>query len=357
MPENSEKKRIIFIGAGAVGTYLGGWLSHTGHDVVLVDMWDEQVETIKKNGLHVDGPHESFVTHPTMFHLHENELLAREAKFDIGFVAVKAYDTAWAATFINKFVKPEGYIVSSQNTWTDPAIANAVGAERAVGLVMSSISVAMWEAGKVERPGESRRRDHGHIVFRAGNHDGSDTPRLHELIDILDPIDGGKVTTNLWGERWAKLGQNSMGNPVAAASGMGMADLNKHARGRELQIRLAQEAAAVGLALGHDVENFGGKSAIEWADASRGDVYELLDAELAEKTSGANWRPSMAQDVVKGRPTEIHQMNGFVCQQGSTVGIDTPVNAAMADVIRAIDANEIDSGFENVELALKTAGY
>jgi 2-dehydropantoate 2-reductase len=111
------------------------------------------------------------------------------------------------------------------------------------------------------------------------------------------------------------------------------------------------------LALGHNVENFGGKTAKEWSDASRGDVYELLDAELAEKSSGANWRPSMAQDVVKGRPTEIYQMNGFVCQQGSTVGIDTPVNAAMADVIRAIDAKEIESGFENVDRVLKSAGY
>ena len=357
MTSNSSKKRIIFIGAGAVGSYLGGWLSHTGHDVALVDLWDEHVETIRRDGLLVEGPHESFVAHPKMYHLHENELLARENKFDIGFVAVKAYDTAWAATFIDKFVKPDGYIVSSQNTWTDPAIAEAVGADRAVGLVMSSISVAMWEAGKVERPGDTRRRDHGHIVFRAGNHDGSDTERLHELIEILDPVDGGKITTNLWGERWAKLGQNSMGNPVAAASGMGMADLNKEARGRELQIRLAQEVAAVGLALGHDVENFGGKSAEEWADASRGDVYELLDGELALKSSGANWRPSMAQDVVKGRPTEIYQMNGFVCQQGASVGIDTPVNAAMADVIRAIDAKEIESGFENVERVLESAGY
>jgi len=357
MSENSNKKRIIFIGAGAVGSYLGGWLSHCGHDVTLVDLWDDQVETIRKNGLKVEGPHETFVAHPTMYHLHENELLAREAQFDIGFVAVKAYDTSWAATFIDKFVKPDGYIVSSQNTWTDPAIADAVGADRAVGLVMSSISVAMWEAGKVERPGDTRRRDHGHIVFRAGNHDGSDTPRLHELIEILDPVDGGKITTNLWGERWAKLGQNSMGNPVAASSGMGMADLNKHARGRELQIRLAQEVASVGLALGHNVENFGGKSAKEWADASRGDVYETLDGELAEKSSGANWRPSMAQDVVKGRPTEIYQMNGFVCQQGATVGIETPVNAAMADIIRAIDAKEIESGFDNVELVLKSAGY
>ena len=357
MTENSEKKRIIFIGAGAVGSYIGGWLSNTCHDVTLVDPWAEQVDTIRRDGLFVEGPHNSFVVRPTVFHLHENEPLARVEQFDIGFVAVKAYDTSWAATFINRFVKPEGYIVSSQNTWTDPAIAEAVGADRAVGLVMSSISVAMWEAGKVERSGDTRRRDHGHIVFRAGNHDGSDSARLHELIDILGPIDGGKVTTNLWGERWAKLGQNSMGNPVAASSGMGMADLNKHARGRELQIRLAQEVASVGLALGHDVENFGGKSAQEWADATRGDVYELLDGELAEKSSGANGRPSMAQDVVKGRPTEIYQMNGFVCQQGASIGIDTPVNAAITDVIRAIDAKEIESGFENVERVLKSAGF
>jgi len=357
MTTNSSRKRIIFIGAGAVGSYLGGWLSHTGHDVTMVDMWDKQVETIRENGLQVDGPHDSFVARPTMYHLHENELVAREDQFDIGFVAVKAYDTSWAATFVNKYVKPDGYIVSSQNTWTDPAMAAAVGADRAVGLVMSSISVAMWEAGKVERPGDTRRRDLGHIVFRAGNHDGSDTPRLHELIEILDPVDGGKVTTNLWGERWAKLGQNSMGNPVAASSGMGMADLNKRARGRELQIRLAQECAAVGFALGHNVENFGGKTAQEWSDASKGDVFEQLDAELAEKSSGANWRPSMAQDVVKGRPTEIYQMNGFVCQQGATVGVDTPVNAAITDVIRAIDAGELEPGFDNVELTLKSAGY
>ena len=174
---------------------------------------------------------------------------------------------------------------------------------------------------------------------------------------MLDPLDGGKVTTNLWGERWAKLCQNSMGNPVAAATGMGAAGLNNHARGRELQIRLAQECAAVGLALGHQVEDFGGRPASEWAEASKGDVYEMLDGMLAANSSGANWLPSMAQDVVKGRPTEIYQMNGFVCRQGATVGVDTPVNAAITDVIRAIDAAEIAVGFENVERVLTTAGY
>lgn len=357
MSSNNESKRIIFIGAGAVGSYLGGWLSHTGHDVTLVDLWDEHVETIRKNGLEVSGPHETFVAHPNVYHLHENELLDRQEKFDIGFVAVKAYDTSWAATFLDKFVNPDGYIVSSQNTWTDPAVAYAVGADRAVGLVMSSISVATWEPAKVERPGDTRRRDQGHIVFRAGNHDGSDSQRLHELVEILDPIDGGKVTTNLWGERWAKLSQNSMGNPVCGASGMGMSDLNKEARGRELQIRLAQECAQVGLALGYSVENFGGRPASEWSEAGNGENYEILDNELASKAGGANWRPSMAQDVVKHRPTEISQMNGYVVARGREVGISTPVNAAMTQMIKDIDAGELEPGFANVDAVLKNAGY
>lgn len=353
----TDRKRIIFIGAGAVGSYLGGWLDHTGNDVTIVDPWAEQVEKIRADGLNVEGPHDSFTAHPKMFHLHENEQVARQEKFDIGFVAVKAYDTRWAAHFIDPFVKPEGFIVSSQNCWTDPIIAEAVGVERAVGLVMSSISVAMWAAGKVERPGKTRRRDQGHDVFRAGEHDGSETQRIRDLVEMLDPIDAGKTTTNLWGERWAKLSQNSMGNPVVGISDMGMADLNKEPRGRELQIRLAAECARVGLALGLKVEKFGGMDPQMWADSDRGDVYEELDGVLAQKAGGDNWRPSMGQDVVKGRPTEINQMNGYVAERASDAGVDAPVNRSIAEAIRAIDAGKLKPGIDNVEMVLSKAGF
>lgn len=353
----TEPKRIIFIGAGAVGSYLGGWLDHTGHDVTIVDPWAEQVEKIRADGLYVEGPHEPFTAHPKMFHLHENELVSRQEKFDIGFVAMKAYDTRWSAHFIDPYVKADGYIVSSQNCWTDPAIAEAVGAERAVGLVMSSISVAMWEAGKVERPGKTRRRDEGHDVFRAGEHDGSESQRTKDLVEMLDPIDAGRITTNLWGERWAKLSQNSMGNPVVAISDMGMADLNKQQRGRELQIRLAAECARVGLALGLNVEKFGGMDPQMWADSSKGDLYEELDGVLAQKAGGANWRPSMGQDVVKGRPTEINQMNGYVVERASEVGVDVPVNRSIVDAIRAVDAGTLKPGVENVDMVLARAGF
>jgi len=352
-----DAKRIIFIGAGAVGSYLGGWLSHTGHDVTLVDPWHLQVETVRRDGLRVSGPHEPFTARPRMFHLHESERVAREPLFDIGFVAVKAYDTSWAAHFIKRFVKPGGYYVSAQNTWTDPAVAEAVGAKNAIGLVMSSISVSMMEAGKVERPGSTRRRDHGHDVFRAGEHDGAITSRLHELIEMLDPIDAGKVTSNLWGERWAKLCQNSMGNPVVALADAGMATISKDARGRELQIRLASESARVGIAAGFKIENFGGAPAQQWADASNGAVFEELDAVIAEKGGGNDWRPSMGQDVLKGRQTEINQMNGHVLKVAGDLNIDEPVTAATVEMVRAIDAGSIKPGLANVEKVLRNAGY
>ena len=244
------KKRVLMVGAGAVGSYIGGWLAHTGHEVVFADSWAEQVDTINSDGLRVEGPHEPFVSHPRAFHLHQSQALALEPKFDIAFIAVKAYDTPWAARFALRFVKEGGYFISSQNCMPDSDMADAVGADRCIGLIMSSIAVRIGGPGLSQRAGTKRRRDLGHIVFRAGEHDGSETERIAELISILEPIDGGKTTTNLKGERWAKLCQNSMGNPVVGATMCGSATVASSPRGRELQIRLASEISAGRIGIG-----------------------------------------------------------------------------------------------------------
>ena len=57
-------KKLLFVGAGAIGSYLGSFLSRAGHDVTLVDPWAEQVDTINKQGISVTGPHDPFVAHP-----------------------------------------------------------------------------------------------------------------------------------------------------------------------------------------------------------------------------------------------------------------------------------------------------
>lgn len=355
-----SRKRILVVGAGAVGSYLGGWLSHEGHDVTFADSWAEQVDAIKRDGLRVEGPHEPFVATPKAFHLHESQRLALEPKFDICFVAVKAFDTPWAARFAERYVADSGYFVSSQNCMPDYEMAEALGAERCVGLIMSSISVRLPKPGLSQRSGDKRRREIGHIVFRAGEHDGSESGRIKDLIDMLDPIDGGKITTNLLGERWGKLCQNSMGNPVVGVTMVGTGSLRSTPRARELQIRIASESAQVGLALGLDVVSFGGEDPHTWARASTdGEVFEELDGKMAQSAGGGSgdWYPSMGQDVQNGRPSEIEVMNGYVLRMANQVGVEVPVTASIVEAMRRVDRGVLTPDVSNADLVLRNAGF
>jgi 2-dehydropantoate 2-reductase len=345
--------RILFVGAGAIGSYLGAFLAREGHDVTLVDAWAEQVEAIRQGGIAVTGPHEPFEARPTAVHLHEAARLPRD--FPMAVVAVKAYDTAWAAQLACRHLAPDGYVVSAQNCWPDPEVAAVAGAGRAVGLVMSKIGVAAWTPGTVER-GMERGQGRGHDVFRAGEHDGALTPRVVELARMLSVIDGARATDNLWGERWAKLSQNAMSNPLQAMSGLGSGEIASSEAGRALLIHLAAESARVGLALGHRVP-FAGAPAEQWADAGRRETYEALDAMLTPKApAGRGWRASMAQDVTKGRPTEIDQMNGHVVARGRETGVHTPVSAAVVDIVHDVEAHRCPAAPANLERALRQAG-
>jgi 2-dehydropantoate 2-reductase len=347
-------KKLLFIGAGAIGSYLGSFLSRAGHDVTLVDPWAEQIETIRARGISVTGPHDPFVARPTAVHLNEAARLPRD--YDIAFVAMKVYDTAWASQLALRHIGPDGYVVASENCWPDPIVASVVGASRAVGLVMSKIGVALWKPGEVER-GMERGGNKGHDVFRAGEHDGRITPRVTELAEMLSVIDGSLATDNLWGERWAKLSANSMGNPVQGMSGLGSLEIASSEVGRAITIHLGAESARVGQALGYRVPKFNGAAVEQWADAGRRETYQSLDTMLTPASAGTrSWRASMAQDVAKGRPTEIDYMNGYVVAQGRERGVPTPVSTTTVEIVREIDAGTRKQAPENIGLVLRRAG-
>src|SRR5256884_1056659 len=111
-------KKLLFVGAGAIGSYLGAFLSRAGHDVTLVDPWADQVETIRERGISVTGPHEPFEARPAAVHLHEAARLPRD--YDIAFVAMKVYDTAWAAQLALRHPGPDGYVVAAQDCLPAP---------------------------------------------------------------------------------------------------------------------------------------------------------------------------------------------------------------------------------------------
>jgi 2-dehydropantoate 2-reductase len=347
-------KKILFVGAGAIGSYLGAFLTRAGHDVTLVDPWAEQVEAIRQRGISVTGPHEPFAAKPKAVHLHESQRLDRD--FDIAFVAMKVYDTAWATQLAIRHLAPDGFVVAAENCWPDPIVASVAGASRSLGLVMSKIGVACWKPGTVER-GMGRGSGKGHDVFRVGEHDGRITRRAREVAEMLAVVDGSLVTDNLWGERWSKLCANAMGNPVQAMSGLGSQEVASSEVGRAITIHLAAESARVGLALGYRVPKINGAEAAQWAGADSRETWLALDAMLTPTSAGGvNWRASMAQDVAKGRPTEIDLMNGHVVAQARQVGVPTPVSAAVVDAVREIDRGARKQAPENIRLTLEKAG-
>ena len=71
-------------------------------------------------------------------------------------------------------------------------------------------------------------------------------------------------------------------------------------------------------------------------DAAEGRGLDEVEAEMGrDATSRAGGRPSMLQDVMRGRRTEIDYLNGFVVDEGRRLGVKTPFNERVVEVYRA----------------------
>jgi 2-dehydropantoate 2-reductase len=173
---------------------------------------------------------------------------------------------------------------------------------------------------------------------------------------MLSCIDGSHATSNIWGERWSKLTTNSVGNPVGAMTSQGSQVFAQDPRARLIQMHIAKETCQVGLALHVNIAPVSGEEASKWANADDRAVFEELEAKFHPRPAAADWRSSMAQDVVKGRQTEIEYMNGYTVQRGREVSIPTPVSAAIVEVVKQIDAGTLKPDPSNVDRVLGLAG-
>ena len=334
--------RIGVVGAGAIGCVVGGMLVRAGHDVTLIDQWPEHVEKIQRDGLRLSGTVEDRTVATEALHVHQLQTVSKP--FDLAFIAVKGYDTEWATSLILPYLSPDGLVVDFQNGINDERVAAIAGRDRTLGCVIT-IGAGLYE------PGHALRTDTRSTGFHVGELDGQDTERAGQLAKILGDVEGTEVTTNLWGERWAKLAVNCMANPIAGLTGYGSADVRSRPDTRGLCIRLAAEVIEVAEALGHDVEPVWGIAPQKFLDAVRGKNVAALEQELEEgaRVLGEG-RPSFLQDVIRGRRTEIDQLNGYVVERGREVEVPTPANAAVVTAVHSFPVGELRPDPSNLQL-------
>lgn len=319
--------RLGIVGAGAIGSIVGGLLTRAGHDVTLVDQWPDHVAAMKAVGLRLSGTCGEHLIPVKALHIHE--LQGVREPFEAVFVAVKSYDTEWATHLaLNCLREPDGVVVDFQNGINDERVAAIAGRERTLGCVIT-ISAGMYEAG------HAIRTDTGAVGFKIGEQDGRETPRARALVEVMNAVAPTRLTTNLWGERWSKLAINCMANPLCALSGLGSMEVRTEPDVQRLAIQIGAEVIQVGRKCGYEVEPIYSVAAQRFIDAAAGPGTAEVQRDMAaDARSRAGGRPSMLQDVMKGRRTEIEYLNGYVVTQGARGGVPTPFNEAVVATVK-----------------------
>lgn len=336
--------RVGIVGAGAVGGYVGAHMTHAGVDVTLVDAWADNVQAMRSQGISVSGMQGagSVQTPVRALHISDVSQLVREQPFDIVFIAVKSYDTRWATQLIAPFVAPTGCFVSLQNGINEESIASVVGWERVLGCSVSALAAELTAPATIIR--NSPLGDSKKWGLRIGEAHGQATPRAEAIAGLLSHSDTCKVTTNLWGERWSKLTINAMRNGVCALTGLTGRQRDNHEIARQLSISLGSSSVRVGRALGLALEPVGGLDLDVLAraqdDPAAMQAITQMIMEVANARSDAQ-RPSMGQDIGKGRRTEIDDINGLVARRGLEVGIDVTYHQRVTQVIKRIERGEV----------------
>jgi 2-dehydropantoate 2-reductase len=351
---------IAIAGSGAVGGTTAAYLRRAGHDVLLVDAWHQNVEVIRRDGLLLKGREEDFRVDARALHL--DELSELDGGLDVVLLAVKSYDTEWMVRALLPSLAADACVVSLQNGVNEPRIAAVIGTERTVGCVVH-MSAGMFEPGVATR---YSRADW--LTFSVGELDGRRSERTERLAGLLGGVGPVETTGDIWGALWMKLAINAMNNGLTGLTGLTSPGLWSDPRGFGAMVRIGGEVVAVSRGLGHrmhPIEPTGASRSLDPGDLLRahdGDAGALEEvrsvfgaAAEARRKGGRENLSSLLQDVMKRRRTEIEYLNGEVVRRGAELGIPTPANALVVDLVQRLERGELARDPANLDEFVATA--
>jgi len=298
--------RVAVLGAGAVGCYFGGMLARAGAPVTLIGR-PHHVEAIARNGLWLDT-----------LHFRERVLVAASASVEavrdaaIVLFAVKTLDTDEAARSLAPHLAPGAVVLSLQN-----GVDNVERVRAAAGL--EAFPAVVYVAAAMTGPGQVQHTGRGDLIV--GDHQGTNRSELERLAALFARAGVPcAVSDNIAGDLWAKMAMNCAYNAVSALGRAKYGHIAHDPRSREVLRLAVEETTAVARALGVRLPD-----------------VDLVDAafRLGEAMSGAT--SSTAQDLARGKRTEIDSLNGYVARRGAELGVPTPVNRTLHALVKLLE--------------------
>lgn len=294
--------KLGVMGAGAVGCYYGGMLARAGNEVVLIGR-PAHVEAVKRAGLLLETT--SFTERVPM---QASSEAASLAGCDLVLCCVKSTDTAKAAAEMGPYLGADTIVLSLQN-----GVDNAQRLQEVLGVPV--IPAVVYVATEMAGPGHVKHNGRGELVI--GSSPASDAVvRLFAAAGV--PV---TVSEDVIAALWAKLVLNCAYNALSAITQVPYGRLVQGAGVwgvmRDVVAECLAVARADGVALPDDV----------WASIER------IAATMPGQYS------STAQDLARGKPSEIDHLNGYVMRRGEALGIPTPVNRTLHALVRVLQDN------------------
>ncbi|HZV59604.1 MAG TPA: 2-dehydropantoate 2-reductase [Candidatus Eremiobacteraceae bacterium] len=301
---NSEAwPRVAVVGAGAVGGYFGGMLARAGAPVAMIGR-PAFVAEVEKNGLFID----SFRFQERVKVEVSSEIAAVHGA-DVVLFCVKTLDTAATAKEVKPYLSRECIVVSLQN-----GVDNIAQIREAAGI--EAIPSVVYVAAAMPEPGHIKHAGRGDLVIGPP---GEKVERVAKLMSRGDVP--SKISDNIEGELWTKFLWNCASNALTALGHISYSELAADPDARKLYENTVLEALAVARAAG---------VRIPAAD----DPQALMAKSLHTASQLGDARSSTAQDMARGKRTEIHSLNGYVVRRGLELGVPTPVNHALFALVK-----------------------
>jgi len=303
---------IAIVGAGVLGSMFGSIFAEKGFEVTLIEVLEERVRLIDKEGLWLQWP-DGERTHSRISITSDVSTVGIK---DLVMVAVKGYHTRSAIESAMPMIGEDTIVLSVQNGLGNlEVIAETVGPERVIGGITahSGMPVSMNEVRYVGGLGP---------LLVIGSYDGVSRPGFEDMVKQFQDV-GLDVhpTPDINSVIWKKLIANVSTNVVAALTGLTGGTAVKHEPSVKIINALSQELAQVARAKGIDFP----------------ELDDPLDFSLKAFASTKDNRVSMLQDVEAGRPTEIGNLNEVIVSEGRRFNIQTPYNEAVSWLTRGVE--------------------
>lgn len=306
-----EAMEIAILGAGAMGSLFGGLLAEAGHDVTLVDIDEAHLEAIRRDGLRLaTDTGERVVTK-----LRAVRPEAAERAPELLIVFTKTMHTEAALDAVRALIGPHTAVLSLQN-----GLGNVERLARSVPRERIMVGITTWPADK---PAAGRVNSHGSGMTRLMSADGETRASVTRTVAALNSAGlAASADPDVWITIWEKVAFNAALNSLCALTQCTVGELSNVPDGPALALKIVAEVAAVARAHGVAVDE--------------AHMVENVQHALANHRSH---RPSMLQDVLAGRRTEIEAINGAVVEAARAVPMTVPCTETLLQLVRLVDAS------------------